>query len=59
MKTRNGVQCINTGAGNTRITRPGQDRRGAPTTETYVQVQLLPLVPRRLEWVNERNLKGA
>lgn len=52
METRGGVECIYTGAGGARITRKENGH-------TFVEVQLLPLSPQRIVWVNELNLKGA
>lgn len=52
METRGGVHCVYTGAGGARITRKEKGH-------TFVEVQLLPLTPMRVVWVNELNLKGA
>ena len=58
MRTRGGMLCVHTGENGTRISKPGIDRLGNPTKETYVRVQILPAAPQRVEWVNEKNLRG-
>lgn len=52
METKNGTPCVNTGTDGTRVIK--QTAQGI-----YVRVQILPPVPQRIEWVNERNLTGS